>query len=104
MSATRFATSVQNIFDILVSFKGCHAGAFPFQEVLDVFAGTGAMGIEALSRGASRATFVENDQDVLKVLNKNLKVCGFSEETEVIPLNTFETFNFFKSLQLYVPW
>jgi 16S rRNA (guanine966-N2)-methyltransferase len=41
-------------------------------EVLDLFAGSGAMGLEALSRGAARATFVEQDRDACRVINANL--------------------------------
>ncbi len=40
--------------------------------VLDLFAGSGAMGLEALSRGATRATFVESDRDACRVINANL--------------------------------
>jgi len=40
--------------------------------VLDLFAGSGAMGLEALSRGAARATFVENDRDACRTINRNL--------------------------------
>src|SRR4051812_1722483 len=41
-------------------------------EVLDLFAGSGAMGLEALSRGAARATFVESDREACRVINANL--------------------------------
>src|SRR2546422_10765924 len=41
-------------------------------EVLDLFAGSGAMGIEALSRGAARAVFVEGDTDACRTINHNL--------------------------------
>jgi 16S rRNA (guanine966-N2)-methyltransferase len=41
-------------------------------DVLDLFAGSGALGIEALSRGASTATFVEKDRDACRVINANL--------------------------------
>ncbi len=52
--------------------------------VLDLFAGTGALGIEALSRGASRAVFVERDPGAVRVLRANLKALGIeSSETEV---------------------
>jgi len=44
--------------------------------VLDLFAGSGALGIEALSRGAARATFVEDDERTLKVLRENLVGLG----------------------------
>ena len=40
--------------------------------VLDLYAGSGAMGLEALSRGAARATFVESDRDACRVINANL--------------------------------
>jgi 16S rRNA (guanine(966)-N(2))-methyltransferase RsmD len=40
--------------------------------VLDLFAGSGAMGLEALSRGAARATFVESDRDACRVISANL--------------------------------
>jgi 16S rRNA (guanine966-N2)-methyltransferase len=52
--------------------------------VLDLFAGTGALGIEALSRGASRAVFVEHDPVAVRVLRDNLRTLGLeSREAEV---------------------
>jgi 16S rRNA (guanine966-N2)-methyltransferase len=47
-----------------------------FESVLDLFAGTGAMGIEALSRGAARAVFVDNDARAVSIIKKNLEACG----------------------------
>ena len=47
-------------------------GATDDASVLDLFAGSGAMGLEALSRGAARATFVENDRDACRTINRNL--------------------------------
>jgi 16S rRNA (guanine966-N2)-methyltransferase len=41
-------------------------------DVLDLFAGSGALGLEALSRGAGRATFVESDRDACRVIEQNL--------------------------------
>ena len=41
--------------------------------VLDLFAGSGAMGLEALSRGAATATFVENDRDACRTIDRNLE-------------------------------
>ena len=46
--------------------------------VLDVFAGSGALGIEALSRGAVEATFVERSRRAIEVLAENVERCGFS--------------------------
>src|SRR5215471_14456422 len=45
-------------------------------DVLDLFAGSGAMGLEALSRGAARATFVEADRDACRVIDANLDKLG----------------------------
>ena len=42
-------------------------------DVLDLFAGSGAMGLEALSRGAASATFVESDRDAVRTINANLE-------------------------------
>jgi 16S rRNA (guanine966-N2)-methyltransferase len=41
--------------------------------VLDLFAGSGALGLEALSRGAARATFVENDRDACRTIDRNVE-------------------------------
>jgi 16S rRNA (guanine(966)-N(2))-methyltransferase RsmD len=50
---------------------------------LDLYAGTGAVGIEAISRGAARVTFVECEPHALQVLRKNLAVCGFEDQVDV---------------------
>jgi 16S rRNA (guanine966-N2)-methyltransferase len=52
--------------------------------VLDLFAGTGALGIEALSRGAAHATFVERDRHALAALRANLEATGFDASSEVV--------------------
>lgn len=53
--------------------------------VLDLFAGAGTLGIEALSRGASHVTFVERSPEALKALRKNLASTGFVDKGDVIP-------------------
>lgn len=59
-------------------------GTVQDEVVLDLFAGTGALGIEALSRGAKRAVFVERDRGALDVLTANLEALGLEEgEAEV---------------------
>jgi 16S rRNA (guanine966-N2)-methyltransferase len=58
----------------------------PGSLVLDLFAGTGALGIEALSRGAQVAVFVENHPTSLQVLRRNLSQCALSEVSRIIPL------------------
>jgi 16S rRNA (guanine966-N2)-methyltransferase len=46
--------------------------------VLDLYAGSGAMGLEALSRGAARVTFVESDRDALRTIERNLDKLGLA--------------------------
>ena len=52
--------------------------------VLDLFAGTGAMGIEALSRGAASCSFVENDRGALAVLRNNIDTLGLGDRATVV--------------------
>jgi 16S rRNA (guanine966-N2)-methyltransferase len=52
--------------------------------VLDLFAGSGALGIEALSRGAARATFVESDRRAVRVIEENLRRCGLDDRATVV--------------------
>jgi 16S rRNA (guanine966-N2)-methyltransferase len=56
-------------------------------EVLDVFAGAGTLGIEALSRGAARATFVEQAPKAIAALRKNLETTGFTGRATVVRAN-----------------
>lgn len=60
------------------------APALEGARVLDLFAGTGALGIEALSRGAAHATFVEKDRHAVEVLRANLEVTRFTEQATVL--------------------
>lgn len=54
---------------------------------LDLFAGSGAMGIEALSRGASHATFIEKDRRALSCIRENLAMLEDSSQTTIYPLD-----------------
>jgi len=56
-------------------------------EVLDLFAGAGTMGLEALSRGAAHATFVERAPLALDALKKNVTATGFAERSDVMNAN-----------------
>ncbi len=58
--------------------------------VLDVFAGTGALGLEALSRGAAHATFVENDAAALASLRINITRCAELTRTRVLPADALK--------------
>ena len=52
--------------------------------VLDLFAGTGCLGIEAISRGAIEALFVDNSYQSIKLIQKNLSLCGFESVGSVL--------------------
>ncbi len=55
--------------------------------MLDLFAGTGQMGLEALSRGARTVTFVENGGPSLQALRSNIAACGFEEQCKVVAMD-----------------
>jgi 16S rRNA (guanine966-N2)-methyltransferase len=67
------------LFDSLTSWRSLQGSV-----VLDLFAGTGALGIEALSRGASGACFVERSHRMVSVLRENLGLLGLKERSVVI--------------------
>jgi 16S rRNA (guanine(966)-N(2))-methyltransferase RsmD len=52
--------------------------------VLDLFAGTGAVGLEALSRGAASAVFVERDAGAVRLIRENVRTCGAEPEAEIL--------------------
>lgn len=53
------------------------------RRVLDLFAGTGQLGIEALSRGARECVFIDQRNDAVKLIRENLAVCGLTENAIV---------------------
>jgi 16S rRNA (guanine(966)-N(2))-methyltransferase RsmD len=67
------------IFDIL-------GPVWNFPRILDLFAGTGALGIEAVSRGAGEAVFVEQGKAALTVLKGNLKALGLKSRAWILPV------------------
>ncbi|MBI1337778.1 MAG: 16S rRNA (guanine(966)-N(2))-methyltransferase RsmD [Phycisphaera sp.] len=72
----------QSLFDLLTAreLMGGH--------VLDLFAGTGSLGLEALSRGADRCTFVERDRSIRELLEKNLDTLGFTAQAAVLKVDS----------------
>ena len=54
------------------------------RKVLDLFGGTGQLGIEALSRGAERCTFVDLRKEAAAVIRENVKTCGFEDRSRVV--------------------
>ena len=57
---------------------------------LDLFAGTGSVGIEALSRGAASATFIEMSHSVLKLVRENLRITGLADRAETLHADAFK--------------
>lgn len=70
------------LFSILAQQIG---GAY----ILDLFSGTGSLGIEALSRGAEKVTFIERSRKNIQLIKKNLHVCEFLNHTEMIQGDVF---------------
>lgn len=60
---------------------------------LDLFSGSGGIGIEALSRGSRHATFVENSKPALKCIEQNLKTTHFTDSSTVYPMDVFSALN-----------
>jgi len=75
----------ESIFNMLFSL-----GATQDVEVLDLYAGCGALGIEALSRGATRCTFVEQDRRAVESIRNNLETLGYSDRATVIQADVLE--------------
>lgn len=67
---------------------------------LDLFGGTGSVGIEALSRGAAHATFIEMNYKVLKVLRENLNITKLADRAETLQGDAFK---FLQSHQTQLP-
>ncbi|WXB15520.1 16S rRNA (guanine(966)-N(2))-methyltransferase RsmD [Pendulispora albinea] len=78
------------LFSILVARIGrTDDGELPFSgdRVLDLYAGTGSLGLEALSRGAAHATFVEEGRDALVALRGNIVELGVAKTTTVLAMS-----------------
>src|SRR3954470_22992946 len=80
----------QAVFDMLMHAPWGGRDVIEDACVLDVFAGTGALGLEALSRGAARACFIENDPAALKVLRANVAACRAEARTEIVAGDVFQ--------------
>ncbi|HEY3059429.1 MAG TPA: RsmD family RNA methyltransferase [Chloroflexota bacterium] len=63
--------------------EGALAAALAWPRVLDLFAGSGALGIEALSRGVQHATFVEHDRASTRIIDANLRATGLTDHALV---------------------
>jgi 16S rRNA (guanine966-N2)-methyltransferase len=75
------------LFDILAHGRFADGPAYEGACVLDVFAGTGALGLEALSRGAAQATFMEKDRTAIAALRANIETLGEKKNAAVLPVD-----------------
>lgn len=75
----------QALFDMLWHAAWGGRGLIEGARVLDAFAGTGALGLEALSRGAAHASFLETDRAALAALHVNIAACGETANATVLP-------------------
>ena len=76
--------TADRVREALFSMLASRIGSFEGLAVVDVFAGTGALGLEALSRGAAHASFIENDRGAVANLKANITKLGADFEAEVL--------------------
>ena len=81
----------QALFDMLLHAPWGGRDTIDGAHVLDVFAGTGAFGLEALSRGAAHATFIEHDRAALAALHANIAACRAQDRATVLPFDALAT-------------
>ena len=83
----------ESIFNIL-----SHSNKFDIRlknsNILDLFSGVGSFGLECLSRGASNVTFVENYENVLPILKKNISNLNYQENSVIIEDDIIDNLNF----------
>ncbi len=82
-SADRLRESIFNILSLRIQKT----------VVLDLFAGTGAFGIEALSRGAKFVVFIDKDQNSLSTIKRNIQSCDLLNKTKVIKWDIIKNLN-----------
>jgi 16S rRNA (guanine966-N2)-methyltransferase len=77
----------QALFDMLLHAPWAGRNTVEDAHILDVFAGTGALGLEALSRGAAHATFIEQDPAALDALRANIRALRAEPRCTVLPID-----------------
>ena len=83
--------TADRVREALFSMLASRLGSFEGLRVLDGFAGTGALGLEALSRGAAHATFVESDGAAVKAIKANIAGMKFNADVIAAPIATIGT-------------
>ena len=75
--------TADRVRETLFSMLASRLGSFEDLRVADLFAGSGALGLEALSRGAASATFVENDAQAVATIRRNASKLGAEDRVDV---------------------
>lgn len=70
----------------------------PGARVLDIFAGSGSLGLEALSRGAIEAVFIDDDRECSDIIKKNITSLGFNDKASVIKTNAMHAIPMLKGV------
>src|SRR3954468_24493808 len=76
--------TADRVRETLFSMLASRLGTFEDLRVADLFAGSGALGLEALSRGAASATFVENDSKAAAVIRQNSEQLGAPDRVHIL--------------------
>lgn len=87
-TSDRVKESLFNILDNKIDIYG--------KNVLDLFAGTGNLGIEAISRGALMCTLIEQNKNTFKTLKENINTLNFNEKSEAYNQDAFSALEIFK--------
>ena len=83
----------ESIFNIIIHSNKLNI-TLENSNILDLFSGVGSFGLECLSRGSKNTTFVENYNNVLPILKKNILNLGYQNNTLVIETNILNQLNF----------
>lgn len=84
-TGTEFRPSTGRVKEFLFSYLFDVTDA----KFLDLFSGTGSIGIEAFSRGAGRGTFIERSSSHLSILRRNLETCGYTRSARILQGDVF---------------
>jgi 16S rRNA (guanine966-N2)-methyltransferase len=76
--------TADRVRESLFSMLASRIGSFEGLAVLDLYAGSGALGIEALSRGAASCTFVDSDRGAIETLRRNIEALGAMERANIV--------------------
>lgn len=95
---TRKARSLRPITDFIKeALFNVIASKVPGSIFLDLFAGTGSVGIEALSRGAQKVVFVERDPQNAALVRENLRIVGFLSQAQIYVCDVFKALRILKN-------